>query len=271
MSVSRSWVFTLNNWVEEDKQKFLDFEKKYLVLGEEVSETGTAHLQGFIIWTRAYRLAQLKKLVPRAHWEVAKAKDAGNYCMKESYTVQDNRRQGKRTDLELACKKSRKDLLEETPEMYVKYHSGFDKLHAMMWKQSGPRNVEVHWLWGDSGTGKTRSVFEKHGYADVCSVSLSGNPGAPFWNGYFDETVVLLDDIRAGQISLASLLRATDIYPVKVNIKGGFAPLRAEFIYITSPFPPEKVFEDCNEDIGQLRRRITKCTHFSSGLVALAQ
>lgn len=94
--MSRSWCFTLNNYTEKDIQFLKDLEKTYMCVGKEVGESGTPHLQGYITFNRTYRLPQLKKLMPRAHLEVAKSKDAMNYCMKEGdYIKQDNRRQPK--------------------------------------------------------------------------------------------------------------------------------------------------------------------------------
>lgn len=91
-TVSKSWVFTLNNYTEQDIEICKAWVKSYLVLGKEVGESGTPHIQGFVTFTRSYRLAGVCTLLERAHWEIAKCADAANYCMKEgNFHVEDNR------------------------------------------------------------------------------------------------------------------------------------------------------------------------------------
>lgn len=79
---SKTWVFTVNNYTEEEVKAVQawaeDKTVRRLVCSKEYSEDGkTPHLQGAVTWGRAYRLGQLKKLMPRAHWEPALTKDAG--------------------------------------------------------------------------------------------------------------------------------------------------------------------------------------------------
>lgn len=105
--VSKSWCFTLNNYTENDEAIIQAWEKSYLVYGRESPEGGTPHLQGFITFTRAYRLPALKKMCPRAHWEPAKTSDAANYCMKDGdFYLEDNRKKKGRggAKLEELCK-----------------------------------------------------------------------------------------------------------------------------------------------------------------------
>lgn len=108
MAASRSWCFTINNPAPRHLTFFTECECTRVVIGEETGESGTLHYQGFITWRRAYRLAQLKKLVPEAHWEVAKCADAANYCMKEKIILnKKTEHQGKRRDLETAYELAR--------------------------------------------------------------------------------------------------------------------------------------------------------------------
>ena len=54
-----------------------------MVFGKEVGESGTPHLQGYVLFTRYYSADSVKKLHGRCHWEHAKTGDAMNYCMKD--------------------------------------------------------------------------------------------------------------------------------------------------------------------------------------------
>lgn len=48
MSQGKNWCFTINNWTEEEFQLLQDIEVQYLVVGKEVGENLTPHLQGYV-------------------------------------------------------------------------------------------------------------------------------------------------------------------------------------------------------------------------------
>lgn len=88
MSRCCRWVFTLNNFVPEDVTRLeaLGVEAKYLVFGKETGESGTPHLQGFVIFPVSTRLAAAKRKVgERAHLEPARGSNqqASEYCKKD--------------------------------------------------------------------------------------------------------------------------------------------------------------------------------------------
>jgi len=104
----RSYCFTLNNYTEEEYENILQQLSKYdyAVVGKEVGDEGTPHLQGFVYHENKIRFSTLKALMPRAHIEVTGAKGkkmckAWEYCMKEGDYWEKGTKpsQGKRTDL----------------------------------------------------------------------------------------------------------------------------------------------------------------------------
>ena len=72
---SRSWLFVLNNYSEDEYRSIKDWcsaECDYAVVGKEVGEEGTPHLQGYFRKKVKCRLSSLKdSLSGRAHFEVA--------------------------------------------------------------------------------------------------------------------------------------------------------------------------------------------------------
>lgn len=266
---SRSWVFTLNNYTENDEQFFKDLDSKYTCFGKEMGENGTPHLQGFIIFSRAYRLTQLKKLHTGAHWEKAKACDAGNYCMKDQdYFLKDLREQGKRTDIQeyvefVKAHPKERDAAITHPAMYMKYHGGTQRLIAQLAPQRSEK-PEVIWIYGPTGIGKTRFVYDTN--EDIWSISFHNG----FWLGYNFQAVALWDDFRPSDIKFNLLLKFLDRYPFDLNIKGGSAPFTSMKIFITCHSHPEDLYAGTGEEIRQLLRRVDQIIKLSEELSQLS-
>lgn len=265
---SRSWCFTLNNWTEEEHSTLVSLECLYLVMGKEVGgEEHTPHLQGCITFRKPQRLSAVSTLIPRARLSVLEKTltAARRYCMKDGdFHITDNRCQGKRTDLDGAIEMMKEGgiraLLLDCPEQYVKYHSGLEKLHAGLMDPRDPGvPPEVIWLYGATGLGKSRYVHEKE--QDLW-VSMGSHK---WWQGYHQQDAILIDDMRCNYAPFNELLKILDIYPYKAECKGSHVEVNSKRIYITSQFPPHKVYNRearQDEDIRQLYRRITKILRF---------
>lgn len=93
---SRKWVFTLNNWNEEEYNNIKNFccDKLYYIIGQEVGDNGTPHLQGYIRSKGGIRFETIKKLIPRAHIEHAKGSDEENfmYCSKQNKFITNDKK-----------------------------------------------------------------------------------------------------------------------------------------------------------------------------------
>ncbi|QSX73076.1 replication-associated protein [Delphin virus 1] len=92
-TLKRMWIFTLNNYSEENvkhiKQYFNDDRCTYAIVGKEIGESGTPHLQGYVHLKKAVRFTALKKVLPKAHWEAARGSDTDNqkYCSKDGDVI----------------------------------------------------------------------------------------------------------------------------------------------------------------------------------------
>jgi len=85
---SSRWCFTLNNHTPLDEQtlRLLGESVKYLIFGREIGESGTPHLQGFLLLDKNHSLAKVKRLFPsNPHLEVARSPShvAAAYCKKD--------------------------------------------------------------------------------------------------------------------------------------------------------------------------------------------
>lgn len=84
----RKWCFTLNNYTKKefnDIKTYLSKGNKLWIVGEEIGEEGTPHLQGYIEAKSVIKFTTLKNLNNRLHLEKAKGDkwDNWNYCSKE--------------------------------------------------------------------------------------------------------------------------------------------------------------------------------------------
>jgi len=86
------WCFTLNNPTDVDRQRlasaFTDASRRvvYLVVGRETGDSGTPHLQGFVIFNRTVTFAHARDTIGHtAHLERARgtSKQADDYCKKD--------------------------------------------------------------------------------------------------------------------------------------------------------------------------------------------
>lgn len=270
-SRARSWILTINNPTKEDEQGLIDDQHRYLVYQIEKGEEETEHIQAFVYYDNAIKFP--KKRFPRAHIEkVLSNKRAIAYCQKEDtrvrgpYIFGEPPEQGKRGDIEQivdaideGC--SEEDIAEMFPVFYIKYFKGVKALYDIKQKHR-EKAPHVTWIWGLSGTGKTTSVYNKHGRNNVYM-----KDGTPWWNGYNHEKAIIIDDFD-GKWPFRDLLRLLDGFPYQGQNKGGYTKINSPYIYITCEFPPEYYYEikdmSGNIDINHLKqitRRICEIIH----------
>lgn len=92
---SRSYCFTLNNYSDEEKINLKTWAQNNCcawIIGEEIGELNTPHLQGYMAFTNPTDFNTMKNLNKRMHIEKAKGKKDQNYkyCSKEGKFEQEN-------------------------------------------------------------------------------------------------------------------------------------------------------------------------------------
>jgi len=301
MSRSRNWVFTLNNYTDADRARIgesLATQAQYVCYQPERGAEGTPHLQGCVIFENPRALAGVKRLISdRVHLEVMRGTvaEATAYCTKEDTrdagagfgitehgTKPDNPGQGARTDLASIGKRLREGetlevIAEAYPSDYIRYHHGIRALQSLV--QSKPRvrgpdglfpRIRVYWWYGSAGSGKTRAVYEAIGDAPY----YLKPPGTKWFDGYCGQKNVIFDDFRGDWWTFGYLLGILDVYPIQVEVKGGYVHFSATTIYITCPRSPQDLYaglEATREgSMAQLTRRITEIKLWGEAPVATA-
>lgn len=280
MSQSKNWVFTLNNYTADEMSELevTRPEVSYIVFAEEVGESGTPHLQGYVEFTKNMRMAGIKKLLvnPRLWLAVrlGTQEDAIAYCKKTGEKIYE-RGTPSATRAKKAPKEAKNKLLSMLPLLKSE---GLQALsndancnmhmlkHAQIWLgiNGSPRKLttplEVSWFWGETGTGKTYTayMYSMNKYNEVPYIK-TGN--SKFFDGYNNQKVAIFDDLREKDMEFNYLLKLLDIYPMRVEIKGSTIQWKPEHIFITSPMCPRETFTQnsyngCKDSIEQLLRRI---------------
>lgn len=86
VAIGRRWVFTINNPTEADEEgvRVLRAASLYCIVGREVGESDTPHLQGYVVFEKMWRRMRLARVLPRAYLHVAHGSSPENqaYCSK---------------------------------------------------------------------------------------------------------------------------------------------------------------------------------------------
>lgn len=266
-----SYCVTINNYTDDDVDRFLNLERFAKVLYgsyEKAETTGTPHIQGYVTFKTNKRFGAVRNLLPRAAIFTAKGNKRANHKyiiqgLKQDGTAKEHSEpfievditaQGTRTDLEQACEILRergiKRMAREMPTTYIKYHKGFEKL-LLQYREPDERTEypTVYWLYGPTGIGKSyyaREQSEKVFYA----------ASAPNWyDGLLDHDWIVFDELDKGDINTRWILMITDKYAYKAPVKGGFVEFNVPNIVITTSVEPSQLFYGTEYD--QVLRRLT--------------
>ena len=162
-----------------------------------------------------------------------------------------------------------------TGAVYGKYYPQFQRIEAYRLRKSAEewrekaceehREINVIWIYGESGTGKTR-LARKYAESRNQPYFISGS-SRDIFQSYSGQHTIILDELRPRYIPYSDLLRLTDPYGITNEI---MAPARyadkaiaCDFYLVTSPYNPFDFFrrygisEYDNDSFAQLERRIT--------------
>lgn len=232
---------------------------------ERGEERDGLHVQMYLETTSATTFARIQKLFEGVWTQarVATRDQARAYAMKEDTRVAGPWEhgewsvQGERTDLVGLADMVRNgmrmsEVAHAAPAAFARYARGLQALRAhTMTARNIDTPPEVHVRWGAPGSGKTRYVYEAHAIEDIWT-----HGGGRWFDGYDGHKVALFDDFYGG-IPLSLLLRITDRYPMRVEVKGGYVEWNPEVIYFTSNTHPENWYRNIPDKRALLRRFTT--------------
>lgn len=275
-SVSRYWVFTINNYSETElevlKADFSDNDKTiYAIIGIEVGQGGTPHIQGYAEFRKRCGILAAKETfqgLERAHLEIRRGsrKQAIRYCKKDGSFEEfgkipnDEETKDKLTNLEIReialAGGSRAVAQDERATLHqIKFARLL--LEEMEPQRNANEEITVHWYYGRTGIGKSRrarwEALKEFGEEEVYRKAEPSK----WFNGYDRHKAVIIDDYRDSWWIFTEILRLLDRYPTQVEVKGGMRQWVPEKIWVTSAHSPRELYKGVGEDIQQLVRRCT--------------
>lgn len=281
---SKAFVFTLNNPTAADDPSKWGNGCVFGVSQLEVGESGTPHLQGYILLDQKKTIAYCRRwFSDKAYWaprggsheqavHYATKPHAGCACehcvkasklpaptLQQTWGVAPKSRQGARTDLEsvremVLAGKTDLEIADEHFSTWCRHHRAISLYRLKSCKGRDPSvEVKIICLYGPPGTGKTRlaSMIAPDAYWVSAPNSFSG---ANWWDGYEGQTDIVLDEFY-GWIPHPTMLRICDRYQFLIQSKGGTGHLMCNRVIITSNKHPEEWWP--RTQLGAMVRRLT--------------
>ena len=245
----RNYCITYNNPKKTDEE-FLEYLKglahiKYAVFQRETGEKKqTPHFQLYIEFEVGKTFKTIKEYFPSAHIEQRHGSktQAREYCMKENkqskegdnadfetrisgpYELGEFAEERERTDLSDILEMIRsgaggKEIQDAYPGQFFRYYRNIEYLRQQSLEEKFKnifRQIEVTYIYGGAGVGKTRYVMEKHGYENVFRMTdYGGKEGGERFDGYNGQDVIAFEEFRSS-IRLSDMLNYLDGYPLSL-------------------------------------------------------
>lgn len=239
---SRKWQITVNNpipkgYTHEKIKKELQALKSlvYCCISDEIANIHHTHIYTYS--KNPVRFSTLKNHFPQAHIEKAYGTSAQNrdYVFKEGDKWAHDKkketnltdtheewgempveRQGARNDYAELYEMiqegmSNYEILEENPD-FISQLDRMDKVRQTIREEEFKdvfRKLEVTYIYGDTGAGKTRSIMEKYGYSNVFRITNYRNP----FDQYKGQDVIIFEEFY-NSLPITQMLLYLDGYPV---------------------------------------------------------
>lgn len=287
----RCWVGTWNNPKMTDEEFktllsswLLDKILTYAIFQREKGEkTGIIHFQFFLNFRSAKRFSRLKKLLPYGcHFKPMRTTKTlcRNYCSKEEtrvsgpYEIGEFVEERARTDrakafslLAQGC--SIKEINDAFENVVVDNLQKMEKyqIQQLKWKVSDLfRNIEVIYIYGQPGFGKTSFVYDLIGRnaSDIYVVTRYSDKF--MFSEYRGQKYILFDEF-SGQIKpITYLNKLLEPAPIDLRIMNGTFPAMFERVYIVSNYSLKEIYKNEQEEIktsyDAFCRRINKIYYF---------
>lgn len=250
------------------------------------------HTHVFVVFASRVRFSMIKRYFPEAHIEKCRGSvsDNVNYIKKpgkweldetkqekkiegtfEEFGTQPPDSKGKRSDMselyQMVLDNMTNAEILAINQDYILQIDKLDKIRITVlterYKETVRLDLEVTYISGATGTGKTRGVMESNGYANVYRVTDYLHP----FDGYNCQSVICFDEFRSS-LKLKEMLLYCDIYPIELPSRYANKFACYNKVFIISNWSLEKQYSEIQrEDVESWEaflRRIHKVILYDS-------
>lgn len=273
---ARKWALVINNPLEAGldhaaiREILRRFAPSYFCMADEIATTGTYHTHIFLLAPSPIRFSTIKNRFPTAHIEKAYGSAKANraYILKEGHWADTDKAETSVSgtfeewgDLpaekeeeapemfkliqDLRAGKSVMEIIEDNPKLAFRIREIETLRQAILEEKYSAENraLEVTYLYGASGTGKTRGIFEKHDRKSICRITDYGGRNGVRFDAYHCQDVLVLEEFHS-QIPISAMLNYLDIYPLTLPARYTDRIACYTKVYITSNIPLEEQYRD---------------------------
>jgi len=261
-SRNRGFCYTINNYDQATIQVLKDIEGQvYQIIGFEVGESGTPHIQGYIHFTGPKRLETVRRII-KGHIEIRRGtvEQAVAYCKKEGDFIEigtqplssgESSKISWGTIMEKAKLGELEWIQDNYPRVWLQFSTPLTGLLRREVKILDGE-LEHEWWVGTTGTGKSSTLWKL--YPNHYQKELN-----KWWCGYRNEDVVAIEEWSPKNECTGSQLKIwADRYPFTAQIKGGsMQRVRPVKIIVLSNYTIDQCFMD-SRDAEPIKRRFTE-------------
>lgn len=251
----------------------------------------TLHTHIFFTLSSRVRVSKVKKHFPKAHIECVKGSVSDNidYISKtgkwqndvkhgtviegtyEEFGDRPSNSKGEHRDLEelynlIKDGWTNAEILEYNQD-YILSIDKLDKIRTILLTEhfKGHRrlDLDVTYVYGTTGTGKTRGILDEYGDANVYRVTDYLHP----FDGYNCQNILVFDEFR-NSLPLKEMLNYLDIYPIELPSRYSNKFMCAEKIFIVSNWKLEDQYKELQRDDSEswnaFLRRVKKVKVYST-------
>lgn len=254
-------------WTHEHILDVMRGNFKTLVYIAMADEQGSCyHTHVFVVFASRVRFSMVKRYFKEAHIEKCKGSvsDNVNYIKKagkwesdeskqekkiegtfEEYGAQPPDSKGKRSDMSELYQMIMDNMTDaEILAQNQDYILQIDKINRVRttiltekYRETVRLDLEVVYISGATGTGKTRGVLEKNGYSNVFRVTDYAHP----FDGYNCQSVIAFEEFRSS-MKISEMLMYCDIFPLELPARFSNKYACYNTVYIISNWSLEKQY-----------------------------
>lgn len=139
------------------------------------------------------------------------------------------------------------EIVELMPKTGIKYLDKINRLrHDYLedkYKNSRRLDLKVHYIFGKTGTGKTRDILDQYADSEVYRVTDAQHP----FDSYKQQSVIVYEEFRSS-LRLQDMLNYLDIYPVDLPARYSPKVCCAETIFVVSNWTFEMQYAELQKD-----------------------